>query len=42
MSFIILVIIFVMVLFSLARYNSIFSVLRAFIIIFGLTGVFFF
>lgn len=42
MSFIILVVIFIMVLFSLARYNSIFSVFRAFIIIFGLTGVFFF
>lgn len=42
MSFIILVVILIMVLFSLARYNSIFSILRAFIVIFGLTGFFFF
>lgn len=42
MSFIILVVILIMVLFSLARYSSVFSVLRAFFIIFGLTGIFLF
>ena len=42
MSFIILVVILIMVLFSLARYNSLFSIFRAFIIVFGLTGIFFF
>lgn len=42
MSFIIVAVIFIMVLFSLGKYKNIFSIFRAFIIIYGLTALFYF
>lgn len=42
MSFIIVAVILMMVLFSLGKYKNIFSILGAFVIIYGLTALFFF
>ena len=42
MSFIIVAVIFMMVLFSLGKYKNIFSIFGAFIIIYGITALFFY